>query len=63
MTVLFHLLVVAATAEMSDPVADAADLRTAGQEIALGRCLTGGRLDKKQDGMKGYPSKMCNNHQ
>lgn len=45
---LFHLLVVAATAEVSNPVADAADLRTAGHKIPHRQQLTGVTLDKNE---------------
>lgn len=45
---LLHLLVVAATAQVSDPVAGAADLRTAGQKIAQRQRLTGVTLEENE---------------
>lgn len=45
---LLHLVVVAATAGVSRPVADAARLRTAGEKIAHGQQPSGVTLDKNE---------------
>lgn len=52
-------MVVAATAGVSRPVAEAADLRTAGQKIAHGQQPSGVTLDKNER----TPFKTYNGHQ